>query len=1470
MRFLRVPAVLLICAAVLAAPQAGAVFALLGFQNSLIEFLLDQISVEGELEITAQSVTAPEDGITSIEGLSVSDRDGVWLEIETLDFRWNDNRLLLGEVEITELTATGVDVLRAPVTSDPDAPEPERTLNPEIIPKIAWPRSPLTVRVDRMDLGDVRIAEAVLGHAIAFNAAGYLRDEGDIQAAGIDLIRNDAIGGRISFHYERNFADRTFAIAIDAAEDAGGMLADLAGLPTAAPSRFVLDASGPPEDYAVDFDMDLAEIVRADGRADLSYAGRVSLEALFTASPGPRMAPEFASIVGEQGELRVSIAENADSTITIRQGALQSPHATASASGSFNRTTRALDIALLLEVDSEIARPFDSVALDGISFAGSITGAPGAIVAEGDLDVTGLTTPLVDARVAELVTRYEQTPADARTIHGIEISGLTRGLRIDRIGADIIGEAETQLIVALDGTRVDLETLWLDSGVLAVSASGGADLDTLEADIGIGISTPNLLPVGQAYGVEASGEVQILAEVQQILDATLADVQIRLVELAHALVDARSLELDGVVSSDDGILDFDLQGHGEAMRIDLIGPEILTKGDIELDGRLLPGAIALDAMSLVSPLLNADAFGRIDTDDGQGKINYSLATPDLGPVAAIYDLDVGGRLSARGDMAFLLSRNQATPELIGQALIQDMAWQGRPLGDVTLDHDVIVSDPITGSAAMRVTAGPYAPASLAADITVGTAGAALRNLVAEAFGVSLQGDLSADPASGTAEGRVDVRTRQIRTALARFGVTGVDGPARGSVTLSSEGGRQDAALSLTLERFRADALSIARADAEGTLRDILGSPAIRLDIKSRGVTADALDLDRADLRLAGPLSALDFGVDTAGRFRTLPVSLGLSGRASVMAEEVLARITRLDAASGAATVGLRKPARVRASAGGFSVSGLDLALPADGSLTGDLAQIAGAPVADIRLSLPRLNALGPLTGLALDSGALDIAARIDGRPGRAAGTATVTARNLNLNGVDLQQGLDADAKLDWNGRRAVLGGTIGGAFGKPIRFSADVPVAAARPVPRLVPDAPLSGKIDWTGDIGDVWALLPLPGQIMTGRTTIDLALDGTPAQPVFRGTTRIEDGIYQYLEAGTILTGVALAISPNPSGGLEISLDGSDGAEGRVTATGLLKPFKPMLDLNARLDSAVVVRRSDIGARASGNIRVSGPPTDLSIGGAIGIEEAEIRLVTDPGAGIVTLGDVIFLGQEPPEPEPPSTTQLDIKVDAPGRVFVRGRGLDSEWKMALAVTGDADAPRISGGLERVRGTLSLLGKTFDLDRGRISFDGSPEIDPLLDLVLERRTRTITGRVVIGGFASDPELSFRSTPALPEDEVLPRIIFGKERGEIRASQGLQLALGVATLLDGTGGVVDQVRGTLGLDTLRIDENDEGEAAVAVGRQLSDEVWVGARQDIGDGGTSVVVEVEVIDDVLLDAELDRDGEASIGIEWKKDF
>jgi translocation and assembly module TamB len=373
-----------------------------------------------------------------------------------------------------------------------------------------------------------------------------------------------------------------------------------------------------------------------------------------------------------------------------------------------------------------------------------------------------------------------------------------------------------------------------------------------------------------------------------------------------------------------------------------------------------------------------------------------------------------------------------------------------------------------------------------------------------------------------------------------------------------------------------------------------------------------------------------------------------------------------------------------------------------------------------------------------------------------------------------------------------------------------------------------------------------------------------------------VTDGQYQNLSLGTILTDVRIETRLLEEGDLGVTLRANDGASGTVEARMLvlLGDGPVALDLTANADSAVLVRRDDVTAAVSVEAAVEGPLNELDVTGEILIDKAEVRLVNATPPSVVTLDGIRIAGEPEAERDEAgeSVINLFLSIVAEDDIFVRGRGLDSEWRMDLAVTGTATQPVVSGTVQKVRGQLGLLGRTFQLARGRLVFDGGREIDPELDVYLQREDHGLRGGIVIEGTPSNPELSFTSTPALPEDEVMPRLLFGQSRQSLTGAQALQLAAGIATLTGtGGGGPIEALREAAGLDVLRVEGQSVEDAAVTVGRNVGEDVFVGAKQGLGEQGTTAVtVEVEVFDNVTVDAEVGEQGNSSVGISLKKDF
>ena len=226
----------------------------------------------------------------------------------------------------------------------------------------------------------------------------------------------------------------------------------------------------------------------------------------------------------------------------------------------------------------------------------------------------------------------------------------------------------------------------------------------------------------------------------------------------------------------------------------------------------------------------------------------------------------------------------------------------------------------------------------------------------------------------------------------------------------------------------------------------------------------------------------------------------------------------------------------------------------------------------------------------------------------------------------------------------------------------------------------------------------------------------------------------------------------------------------------------------------------------------------------------------------------------------------LALTISAPGRIYVRGRGIYAEMSGDLRVSGPAADPQVTGGFDLLRGSLSLLGKRLVFTRGRVLFHG--DMTPELDLVAETSAADITARVSVTGPATQPVFTFTSDPSLPQDEILSRVLFQNASGNLSPFQALQLANAVATLT-GRGDAFEQLRKSLGVDSLDIGTSASGSPTVGVSRAISDRISVRATTGARPQDNGVSVDLDVGRHIRLQAGVDASGGSSVGAgaEWE---
>ncbi|MDX5362422.1 MAG: translocation/assembly module TamB domain-containing protein [Alphaproteobacteria bacterium] len=1448
---MRRAAILLAFVSVLLLP-AGPSAAFLSFEgvtNRFIQFVIRQINVPGEFELTVGTLTEGEDGYTTLEGFSVADREGVWLSAERVALDWSPAALLRGEISLSLLRLEDVDLRRLPLTGD----TPEEEGGEEEEGGIRWPRAPLGVEIAELVLTRLTVADTILPEAATLTATGAFRDIGDVQSVRVAAERTDGVGATLDLDMTRDFTADTLKARIRFDEPQGGLVARLAGIPEAPAVSLALDADGPPTDWGGALAASVEGYGEVNGTASAAWAGPLSLAADVMLTPGARLAPEIAAAIGEAAQLDIAAREGGEGRVALERARFRLAAGRVDARGDFARTLSDIAIDMRADVPEEGAR-----LLDPFLAPATVKGAGLDIAVRGSAAAPRLT---MQGRV-ETVATPDATAAsldlDARiALSGSAVAGDVRMVARDPeltgrpdltglLGPDIAVEADGRYEAGI----AELARFSLASRMLEARGEGRFDTGAGEGSGQLRVAATDLAPLAAFAGQDLRGGATLTADVRRArLDGAL-DADLRLAGRGLESADALAAAL--------------LAGRVDA--------EATVRTDDARVVRLSPARIETGAIS-------ARAEGEVDLAARTAQVRYGLSAADIGPIAEAAGVQARGALTAEGDLAGAFD----APAARGEARLTDAAVNGERLGRVTVAHDVAVEGGgPSGSLRLAVAGSRLGDGTGEARFRTVDGVLDVTRVEASLLGLAAEGEarvpLDGSPAAGT----LALTVRDLRPAGRLAGLE-VSGTGRADVTLSANGDAQGVRATAGFRNLRSGESEIASVRAALSVRDLAAMTGIDATATADGAVLPQARLGTVTASARGSLGALRWEAAADGDTSApvaAPLMLSAGGTADLAGRQQRVRVGRLDLGYAEETFALSSPLDIVLAGGETRLQGLDL-LAAEGRVRGDLSIGPRVIVTDLSIQDLPLRLVRAATGRGGVTGALSgtVAVRTGGRD--AGGTVRLETRGLSAGQGISAEGLDLALAADWDGRTLSADLTAQAGEANPVRGALSLPLVPARSgaLPSVPRGGQIDGALDWEGDVAPLWAVAPLPDHILEGKGVIHLKVEGPLDGPRVSGRVGLSDGVYENLVSGTYLADLTLDTELANTETVAWRLTGTDGAKGRVEGEGTVTVGGErifVLDTGLRFENALLVRRDEAVARMTGEVRAEGDGRELGVTGALTTDFVEVRLLNRLPPSIVTL-DVRFPDDPPEDPaaargEGVIRVPLDIRIDMPQRVFVRGRGLESEWGGTLEIGGSAAAPSVVGTIAARRGYLDFIGRSFEIERGEVRFSGATPPSPAVDLVLTREANDVTGRIEIFGTAAAPEIAFSSTPGLPEDEVLPRVLFGKSAQSMSALEALQLASGVATLLSGEAGVIDSLRGALGVDVLRVEGGEtEGEAAsVSVGSYVADGVFVGTKQPLDGRGGSVLVEVEITDRITVDTEVGQEGNTSAGLNWRYDY
>jgi autotransporter translocation and assembly factor TamB len=431
----------------------------------------------------------------------------------------------------------------------------------------------------------------------------------------------------------------------------------------------------------------------------------------------------------------------------------------------------------------------------------------------------------------------------------------------------------------------------------------------------------------------------------------------------------------------------------------------------------------------------------------------------------------------------------------------------------------------------------------------------------------------------------------------------------------------------------------------------------------------------------------------------------------------------------------------------------------------------------------------------------------------------------------------------------------------------------------------LQGSMEARLDLGRAFEAFPLDAHRIDGQLQASLHLSGRLERPSVKGELSLQQGSYENLLTGTLISDIRLR-SDFLGRRLAIrSLEATDGRKGRISGEGEItfdQLQDPAFDLNLRLDKAELVHLDYYSGQTSGSIRIRSRGKRLHLSGDLSLFPIELRIPQPKPKGMEGL-TVVDVTEDAPDKEasrgsgaqPPSFADrldLDLKVRIPGGCFVRGRGLDSEWKGDLAIHGTGASPLVSGSMDLIRGRLDFLGKRLQLEQGRITFLNTYPPEPVLDLTAVTKAKDIEVILRVEGPVRDLKLTFASEPPYPRDEILARFLFNRELSAITPLQAVKLALAIRTLTgSGQPGFMDKLRQSLQIDVLEL-ESGQGEDAgpvVGVGKYLNENIFFKVEKGLEADTGRVSVEVDITPQVSVETQAGSVTQ-SFEVKWKYSY
>ncbi|SHE84526.1 translocation/assembly module TamB domain-containing protein [Devosia limi] len=1402
----------------------------------LTSFVQDRLSTP-ERQIRLSNIDGVLGSEVSIRQITISDAEGVWLRVNNAVLDWNQAALFLGRLQVRSLRADSIDYIRNAVPSDqPDLPSPEAG-------GFSIPEFPVAIIVDEIAVPQVNFGEDVFGLGSAISLNGSFRLEGGNLVTQLNIVRLDGPGGTLDLNLNYQREGNTIDLGLTLVEPENGVIANLLNIEGRPAVELTLAGSGPVADLRTELELKANGQVALAGVATINQVAEgFSVAADLRGPLSILMAEQYRKFFGAETALSANaLVRNGGgvsiSGLRVTGGQLSLEAAAETTPDNFLRQLT-LDAVIADPAGEAVTLPVPGNATRvgsaqlSIDFGAENSENWTSNLAISQLETTGFAADSVALSVGGVAANLSDPATRRVTFNGDgTVAGISAAPEVEAALGDSIGFGIAGLWNA--GEPVQLAELRVVGKALTAVMNG--QLDGLDFNGDIALETSSIAPFSDIAGRQLDG--------------------------------ALSLKASGSIMPLSGGFSLTLDGTGTNLSIGEETADRLLEGTVQLSGLVArtEDGLKADQFRIENQQVQLLANGTYSSAEADFTFNLNLADLALLSDQASGALAVVGTAKGVEDVI-----NLNLTAKVPSGKLADRALRDGQIG-FTGQYN---AGSLNGSIAGEGSLDGYRT-SLAAGLIVTPEQQVVSDIDFQAAGTRITGGVTRNVTTGLMDGSLEMVSPDVSVAAA-LALLDAQGSVNAALTLTPLDGKQGATLRGDVKGLTVSDIRVGAADINATISDLFGVPVINgsanaSDVAAAGVVINTLN---AKATQTGDTTAFD----AQARLAT-GTDLDLAGSLTPIDKGYRLALDRVLLQQGTLTARLAQPTVL-------TVSGSDVSLDAlrfdvgSGSIT---ATGTAGEALNVRLDVRALplsiaNAIMPDLGLA---GTIDGTATVSGA--RGAPRVAFDARGAGINATAIAPFGIAPLTVAANGTFAnnvvtLASVSASGAQGLRVTGSGTVPLSGNGLNVSLNGSAPLALANQFVADRGGQFG----------GTVQLDARVSGSINAPQFSGTVATSGAGYvdpilnlrlQNITGRARLDSTRVVIESLSAG---LSTGGSVSATGSI---GLTNGFPA--NLQVALNSARYADGALFVATVSGNLALTGNLTaNPLLSGTVLVQEANIT-VPENLAGGATLIDVDHIKPSRPvvqtlvraqvddrtgAPIPqsrPAGVILDVMVNAPNQIFIRGRGLDAEVGGSVRLLGPLNDIQPVGGFSLNRGRLSILGQRITFESGEVTLVG--DLDPRLNFVARTEGEGITVFVTVSGRASNIDVNFTSNPPLPQDEVLARLIFNRSMNELTPLQLARLAAAAAELVGGggNGSLMDSLRGAIGLDDLDIVTDAQGNVAVQAGTYLSDNIYLGVTAG-GNGQSKVTINLDVTNDLKITGAAGQDGNSSLGVFYERDY